>query len=385
MKQFLKKVDWVSTIFLTATPIATVYFAWLYFSTETFNPWFILLFAFFYFATGMSITGGYHRLFAHNSYEANTFVKCMYLFFGAAAFQNSVKKWAIDHRVHHRYVDLDTDPYSINKGFWYAHFLWMCEKTDNRDTPRYKNYGRDFEKDPLVMWQDKHYVLLASFASFGFPALIGLAMGSWVGGLLFGGLLRMVIVHHFTFFINSACHYWGWQPYTDTNTAKDNGFLALFTYGEGYHNFHHIFHNDYRNGIRWYHFDPTKWMIKSMSYLNMVYNLKKTPDYEIFKAKMTMIEKRALAKTSRQIMIDQVIANLKHRAEEFKLRADEAHARFAQLKRDYEMAKADFQLRNSEKMEHLRRELRAAKREFKMACYQWKRHLKQFNPTFAGI
>jgi stearoyl-CoA desaturase (delta-9 desaturase) len=368
MLDYLKKLDRVSTIFLTATPIATVICTWIYFKTETFNPWFIAVFAFFYFATGMSITGGYHRLFAHKSYEASSFVRFMYIFFGSGAFQNSVKKWATDHRIHHRYVDQDKDPYCIKKGFWYAHFLWMCEKSDHRETTFTKNFGRDFEKDKLIMWQDKYYGWIATFSGFGVPMLVGASMGSPLGGLVFGGLLRLVIVHHFTFFINSACHVWGRQPYTDTNTAKDNGLLAVFTYGEGYHNFHHIFHNDYRNGIRWYHFDPTKWFIKTMAYVNCVYNLKKTPDFEIFKAKMMMMEKKALAKSSSaQSMVDSVVANLK-------VRADEAHHRWDQLKKDYELLKSD--IRNSEKLQQLQRDLQAAKYEFHIACRQWKQCLQ---------
>jgi stearoyl-CoA desaturase (Delta-9 desaturase) len=368
MMDYIKKLDRVSTIFLTVTPIATVICTWLYFKNETFNPWFIAVFLFFYFATGMSITGGYHRLFAHKSYDANPFVRFMYIFFGAGAFQNSVKKWATDHRIHHRYVDQDKDPYCIKKGFWYAHFLWMCEKSEHRDTQFTKNFGRDFEKDKLIMWQDKHYVWIATISGFGVPTLIGAAMGSPLGGLVFGGLLRMVIVHHFTFFINSACHFWGRQPYTDTNTAKDNAVLALFTYGEGYHNFHHIFHNDYRNGIRWYHFDPTKWFIKTMAYVNCVKNLKTTPEFEIFKAKMTMMEKKALAKsTAAQTLIDNVVSNLK-------VRADEAHNRWNQLKNDYEVLKIEFQ--NSDKLQQLQNELKAAKYDFQVACYQWKQCLQ---------
>ena len=96
------------------------------------------------------------------------------------------------------------------------------------------------------------------------------------------------MVHHVTFFINSLCHIWGKQTYTDVNTAKDNGILALFTFGEGYHNFHHIFEYDYRNGIRWWHYDPTKWLIKSLSVLGMAKNLRKCPEDRIQQAKFSM-------------------------------------------------------------------------------------------------
>ncbi|MBY0313898.1 MAG: fatty acid desaturase [Bdellovibrionales bacterium] len=363
----IKKLDWVSTLFLTLTPIATVGFGIYYFRTETFNPWFILLFTFFYYATGMSITGGYHRLFAHKSYEANTAVKMFYLLFGGAAFQNSVKKWASDHRIHHRYVDTNDDPYSINKGFWYAHLFWMFLKEEDQSKEGLrKTYSRDLDKDPLIAWQHKYYVPLAIGMGFVLPALIGAAMGSWVGGLFFGGLLRMVIVHHFTFFINSLCHFWGFQPYTDTNTARDNGLLAVFTYGEGYHNFHHLFHADYRNGIRWYHFDPTKWMIKAFALLTLAKNLKKVPDYEIFRAKMIMKEKRLAAKAQNHLTF--VESTLAH----FKVKADEAHLRLDKLRAEYQQLRESFDNSYAEKLANIKKEMALAKREFNYCCQQWR-------------
>ena len=95
----------------------------------------------------------------------------------------------------------------------------------------------------------------------------------------------IVLSQHFTFFINSVAHIWGSRPYTEKNTARDNGFLALFTCGEGYHNFHHIFASDYRNGIKWFHYDPTKWMIRSLAAVGLANKLKRTPVERIEKAK----------------------------------------------------------------------------------------------------
>lgn len=361
-KNTAQQIDWVPTLFLTLTPIAAVVATVAYFLTETFNPWFIAVFIFFYYACGLSITAGYHRLFSHKSYEANTLSKLLFLLFGAGAFQNSVKKWGTDHRIHHRYVDEDKDPYCIKKGFWYAHIFWMCLKSDLRETRLAKNYSRDFDKDPLIQWQDKYYVPIAITMGFGLPTFVGYLMGSWLGGFVFGGVLRMVIVHHFTFFINSLAHYWGRQPYTDTNTARDNGVLAFFTYGEGYHNFHHIFHADYRNGIRWYHWDPTKWMIKFMSYIKWAEKLKVTPEYEVFKARMIMAEKRLALKKAQSSYIDSIL-------EIVKTKAEEANQRLDQLMADYEEMKK--QWRDSHRLEDLRRQIEEARAEFRLACRQW--------------
>jgi stearoyl-CoA desaturase (delta-9 desaturase) len=110
---------------------------------------------------------------------------------------------------------------------------------------------------------------------------------------LLAGVLRLVVSHHTTFFINSLAHFWGRRPYTDENSARDNDFLALLTYGEGYHNYHHIFQNDYRNGIRWWHYDPTKWLIKTASWAGLTWDLRKIPDFKIQRAIITMQFKKA--------------------------------------------------------------------------------------------
>ena len=119
---------------------------------------------------------------------------------------------------------------------------------------------------------------LVLLMNLGVPVAIGLMVGDLWGVVLLGGLFRLVWSHHTTFFINSLAHIWGSRPYTDENTARDNPVLALFTYGEGYHNFHHIFQNDYRNGVKWWQYDPTKWLIATLSSVRLAGNLKRVPD-----------------------------------------------------------------------------------------------------------
>ncbi|QSX30258.1 fatty acid desaturase [Shewanella cyperi] len=240
------------------------------------------------FYSGMSITAGYHRLWSHKAYKANGAVRWLYALGGALALQNSALHWSSDHRVHHKHVDdNDKDPYSANMGFWYSHIGWMLREYQAH---RYHDYNnvRDLQNDPIVMWQHKHYLALVLVMNIGLPALLGWFNGDVWTMLLVAGLLRLVVVHHCTFFINSLAHIWGTQPYTDRNTARDNGVLAVLTYGEGYHNFHHIFENDYRNGIRWWHYDPTKWLIKLLSWLGMASDLRKVPQERIEAAKLQM-------------------------------------------------------------------------------------------------
>lgn len=241
---------------------------------------------------GMSITGGYHRLWSHKAYKAHWTVRLWFALWGAGALQNSILIWASDHRRHHRHVDdNDADPYSAGRGLWFSHMGWMLRewKTNEED---FSNV-QDLQRDPIVMWQHNHYVAITSFMNIGVPILIGLAVGDVFGALLVVGLLRLVVNHHVTFFINSLAHYWGTRPYTDENSARDNGFLAFLTYGEGYHNYHHIFQTDYRNGIRWYQWDPTKWMIAGLAKLGLTSELKTVPDFRIQRALLDMQFKRA--------------------------------------------------------------------------------------------
>lgn len=251
----------------------------------------------FYF-TGMSITMGYHRLWSHKAYDAHISVRIILAIGGAMALQNSILHWSSDHRIHHRHVDDDDkDPYSAGKGLWYSHIGWMLREYQ---ASRYSDYSncRDLQKDPVVMWQHNHYLLVVLAANFGLTAFLGWLNGDVLSMVLLAGVFRLVMVHHVTFFINSLAHFWGSQPYTDQNSARDNGILAFFTFGEGYHNFHHIFEYDYRNGIRWWQFDPTKWAIRGLSFVGLTKNLRRCPEERIEKALATMQLKRASERAS---------------------------------------------------------------------------------------
>lgn len=242
---------------------------------------------------GMSITAGYHRLWSHKTYQAHWSLRFIFAVGGAFALQNSILHWSSDHRVHHKHVDNnDVDPYSAKRGFWYSHIGWMLREYQAH---RYTDYDncRDLQKDKIVMWQHKNYLLLTILTNFGIPLAFGIWHGDIISSLLLVGFLRLVLSHHTTFFINSLAHIWGKQTYTDKNTARDNGVLAFFTFGEGYHNYHHIFENDYRNGIRWYQFDPTKWLIKGCAYLGLTSKLRISPEDKVEKAKLAMSLKRS--------------------------------------------------------------------------------------------
>jgi stearoyl-CoA desaturase (Delta-9 desaturase) len=263
----------------------------------------------FLYLNGLSITGGYHRLWAHKAYDASPAMKWFFALWGAGALQNSILIWASDHRRHHRHVDdEDLDPYSASRGLWFSHMGWMLREYDSHD-PDFSN-ARDLERDPIVMFQHNHYVKLTVLMNLGLPLLLGIWHGDIIGTLLIVGLLRLIVNHHVTFFINSLAHFWGTRPYTESNSARDNGFLAFLTYGEGYHNYHHIFQTDYRNGIRWWQWDPTKWMIKTSEKLGLASNLTTVSDFKIQRAILDTEFQRASQKLDQADSSDTLRATL---------------------------------------------------------------------------
>jgi len=284
--------NWPATLMFVLTAAATlVAVPWYGFShgyTAAAWVWFAVILS----ANELSITCGYHRLFSHATYEAHPAVKLVYLLFGAMALQNSVLIWSAGHRVHHRYIDdPERDPYCARRGFWFSHIGWMLRNYPSGE-PDFSTV-RDLQQDPLVMWQHRHYLALALTMNFGLPLLIGWASGDILGVVLLAGLLRLVLSHHLTFFINSLAHIVGSQPYTDENTARDNAGVALLTFGEGYHNFHHMFAHDYRNGVRWWQWDPSKWLISALHWVGLAKNLKTVPWFRIQRALLDTQFRRA--------------------------------------------------------------------------------------------
>lgn len=276
-------IDWTAVLFLSLTPVIGTIGTAIYTWYAGFEWWMLALAVVMYLLVGMSICAGYHRLFSHKSYEGSKLVQYFYAIFGAMAAQNSILIWSASHRVHHKYVDEDWDPYNINRGFWYAHILWIFRKSK---TPSPAQYAPDLVKNEVVMWQDRWYKFLLIGVGFGLPALVGAAFGDWFAGLLWGGFLRLAVIHHTTFFVNSLAHYMGDPRYNADVSARDNWAVALLTLGEGYHSFHHRFPADFRNGIRWYHWDPAKWFIGALRGLGLARDLRTTPPPQIQQARL---------------------------------------------------------------------------------------------------
>ena len=235
---------------------------------------------------------GYHRLYSHIAFKAKWPVRLFVMLFGAASFENSAIDWVSDHRKHHKHVDHDDDPYDISKGFWYAHIGWLLFKL--RPEPPLDNVN-DMFRDPLAVWQHKYVHWIGLVVGFVIPPVIGFIYGGPIaalGAFLLAGVLRVTVVQHSTFCINSVCHTFGKRTYSSQCSARDSGLVAFITFGEGYHNYHHEFQHDYRNGVKPWQFDPTKWSIWLLSKVGLASDLRRVPQAKILLAELTEARRR---------------------------------------------------------------------------------------------
>ena len=358
----------INSSFLVGMPLLAI-IGVVFYSIEYGISWVEpIIFVAFYLACGLSITAGYHRLFSHRTHKAAWPMRLFYALFGAAAFQNSAIKWCSDHRRHHLKTDEEEDPYSVKKGFMWAHMGWVMVDQGEEIV----EHVEDLQEDKILAWQDRHIFLIGFLVGIVLPGVVGfLAIGGmhgFLGGMIYGGFLRVVVVHHATFLINSAAHTWGTQPYSTANTSRDSPVLSFFTFGEGYHNFHHTFQADYRNGHKWYHWDPSKWWIKVASWVGMTKDLHRIPKKSIESQRMkTTFERKSdggEVPTEFQEKVTQCVQNLRKgftdlmkRREEYKLarterkndskeawkRLKEAHkARIRQCKEQIAQARIEF-------------------------------------------
>jgi stearoyl-CoA desaturase (delta-9 desaturase) len=361
----LSKINWLNSSFLVLVPFFAavgIIAHWLYLGPPGWGEF--VIFIAMYFACGLSITVGYHRLFSHRSHDASWPLVLFYAIFGAGAFQNSVIEWSSDHRNHHRKTDSLEDPYSASRGFWYSHMGWVMidEDIHSNDFANVK----DLNASKILRWQHRNIFLIGALSGFALPALLGYLWGGLavaVGCFVWGGLARTVFVHHGTFLINSAAHIWGTQPYSDDNSSRDSFWLAFLTFGEGYHNFHHTFQADYRNGHKWFHVDPSKWWINAFRLVHLKSNLKRTPKHSIEIAKIDTQFKRCKEMLAKE-NVDTTLFEKRHNQCRDALRTCmfEIHKAKEDLKVAMENSKEVIKVRISEmrvRLETLNRDMKA--------------------------
>ncbi len=322
-------VNWPTSIFIVATTIgALLWPLYAYFYGVTAGE--IVLALVYYSISGMSITVGYHRLVAHRSFQCRPWLKTVLLVTGSAAWQGSALEWADDHVRHHANIDTELDPYNIKKGFFHAHVGWLFTKRDIvvEESPGF------LTSDPLIMWQHRHYLPLAIVTSFVVPLAI-----AGIGGLFLAGVVRLVAVHHSTWLINSWAHTGSNRPYNPSVSAVDNWFLAFFTFGEGYHNYHHAFPGDYRNGVAKYAWDPSKWTIWLLSRTGVVWGLRRiSPTVQWSRRVDTLVTAEARTVSFKAVMAARAGLEARIRRTETRIHRMSARIKDLQLPSSVELA-----------------------------------------------
>ncbi len=281
------KLNLMVVFFLTVYPLCIIAAVAQYASAYSLGRFEILLTVLAYYGANISVGVGLHRLWSHSAYKANSVVEFILAMVSGGTLQGPILAWASDHFKHHTYTDKEQDPHSPSKyksklkGFLWSHMGWMFYHGSfkNIDRVTMAKLGRN----PIVIWQFKNYWKIAAFMNFILPPLIGYAIGgtwqaAWAGFIFIG--LGRAIQQQMTFCVNSLCHLTGTRTYYK-GTARDIWWLALFLLGENWHNYHHAFANDYRNGVKWYHFDVHKWIIAGLEKLGLAWDLVRTPEERI--------------------------------------------------------------------------------------------------------
>lgn len=223
-----------------------------------------------YFITGcIGITLGFHRMLTHRSLRMPRVLECIVATCGTLALQGGPIEWISTHRAHHKYSDTPMDPHDANRGFFWSHFGWLVLSNPARLTDEEeRRFAHDFASDPFYRFLEIGMV----------PIQIALGIGLFLGGgwswVIWGIFVRLVLVYHITWFVNSASHDMGYQTYESKDLSTNNWWVAFLAWGEGWHNNHHAFPFSARHGLKWYEFDFTWLMISTLARIGLVSDVK---------------------------------------------------------------------------------------------------------------
>ena len=283
-----KNLNYIATFALIIYPIILICLGISYAIGNSVGWFELILFLTGYYMANISVGLGLHRLWSHDAYKTNKYVEFILAVLSAGTLQGPALSWASNHFDHHTYTDTEKDPHTPQKynggfmGFLWSHMGWMLIGEGS-----YKSINRvtmvKLGRNKVLRWQLKYYWHIAIAMNTIVPAFVGFVFGGSAlaayAGFLFIGLGR-ALQQQATFFVNSLCHFVGTQKYTN-GTSRDIWWLAFMLLGENWHNFHHAFPSDYRNGARWYHTDVHKWLIYLMSKCGLAWGLKKTTKVRI--------------------------------------------------------------------------------------------------------
>ncbi|MBZ8179085.1 acyl-CoA desaturase [Oscillatoria salina] len=264
-KQF--PLDWSVIVYLTGIHAVAL----LAFLPSNFSWGAVGVALFLHWVTaGLGVTLGFHRLVTHRSFETPKWLEYFLVFCGSLSAQGGPIKWVGLHRMHHLYSDAEGDPHDSNRGFWWSHISWMLHKIpQDTDIPR---YTKDIADDPVYQFLQKYFILLQVLLGV---LLLYLGGWSWV---VWGIFVRLVAVFHCTWFVNSASHMFGYQTYESGDRSRNCWWVALVTYGEGWHNNHHAFQYSARHGLQWWEIDFTWMTIQFLQALGLATKVKLAPN-----------------------------------------------------------------------------------------------------------
>jgi stearoyl-CoA desaturase (Delta-9 desaturase) len=244
----------------------------------------IAVFAILYVFTALGVTVGFHRLFTHRSFATSRLLRGVFAVLGSAAIEGPIISWVADHRKHHAFSDMEGDPHSPHvdhgggwrgalRGLLHAHMGWLFIHTHRGARVR---YAPDLVADPVVSWVDRTFLLWALGglgAAFGLGWLIGGSFTAALTGLLWGGAVRMLVVHHVTYSINSLCHFFGRRRFDTDDESRNLAWLSLLSFGEAWHNNHHAFPTSAAHGMRWWELDISSLVIRGLERLGLVWDV----------------------------------------------------------------------------------------------------------------
>src|SRR5437588_10643181 len=234
-----------------------------------------------YLLTGMGVTVGFHRLLTHRAFQTYSWLERVFAVLGSMSVQGSVMDWVADHRKHHAHADKEGDPHSPHvghgsglRGLWHAHTGWLLENQGQAD---WKRYASELYEDPSMRRIGRRFPLLV-LLSLLVPTVAGFILDGFtldgaLRGYIWGGLVRIFLVHHVTWSVNSICHFFGRRRFQIEDRSTNVAWLALPSFGESWHHNHHAFPRSAYHGLRWWEIDPSGLIIAGMQKVGLAWNV----------------------------------------------------------------------------------------------------------------
>ena len=274
---------WIANLFAVIVPLlafgAAVFFFWGW----GFHWVDLGLLLGMYLVTALGITVGFHRLFTHRSFETYSVIQFIFGVLGSMAVEGPLLKWVALHRRHHQHSDHPGDPHSphlhtpgvlgVLHGLWHAHLGWVFQA----DPPDLDHYIKDLLQSKLLRFVSALFLVWVTLGLLIPAVLGGVITRTWMGvwtGLVWGGLIRIFLVHHVTWSVNSVCHFWGFRPYRSEDQSRNNFVFGVLALGEGWHQSHHVFPTSARHGLRWWQIDMSYQVIRTLALLGLAWNVK---------------------------------------------------------------------------------------------------------------